>query len=281
MTTPLQVIRDEGLESQLSGNSVLITGASSGIGVETAKAFFATGATLYLTSQTLDKAKAAPCVRATAKELLSKTTTLNIFIANAGVMAAPEGRTKDNFETQFGVNYLAHFLLFILLRPALLDAATPDSSSRVVFLSSIAHRYSEVVLDNTNLVGEYEKWKAYGQSKCALLWVANEIDRRYASQGLRAFSVQPGGEEQAATLEDPILAPQLKSAGQGAATSTWAAVSKSLEGMGGIYLENVQISKPWVEAEGNWAPGYAPHAYNPEGERRLFDLSLNLVGEKE
>ncbi|KAL2839880.1 putative short-chain dehydrogenase/reductase [Aspergillus pseudodeflectus] len=310
--TALQVIRDEGLENQLSGKSVLITGASSGIGVETAKALFATGATLYLTARNLDKAKVVlgeiansprahlleldleslSSVRACAQKLLSMTKTLNILIANAGVMATPEGRTKDNFETQFGVNYLAHFLLFNLLRPALLAAATPESNSRVVFLSSIAHRYSEVVFDNINLVGEYEKWKAYGQSKCAMLWAANEVDRRYASQGIRAFSVQPGGvqsgllqfmseEEQTAILEDPILAPNMKSAEQGAATSTWAAVSKSLDGMGGIYLENVQISKPWVEAEGNWAPGYAPHAYSPEGERRLFDLSLNLVGEKD
>jgi NAD(P)-dependent dehydrogenase (short-subunit alcohol dehydrogenase family) len=254
--TALQVIREEGLEDQSSGKSFLITDASSGIGVETAQALFATGATLYLTARDLNKAKAAlgeiahsprvhlveldlgslSSVRTCAKELLSRTTTLNIFIANAGVMATLQGQTKDNFETKFGVNYLAHFLLFILLRPALIAGATPESNSRVIFLSSIAHRYSKVDFDNINLAGEYEKWKSYGQSKCAMLWAANEINRRYASQGLRAFSVQPGGvqsgllqfmsqEEDAAILEDPRLAPQLKSAEQGAATSTWAAVS--------------------------------------------------------
>jgi NAD(P)-dependent dehydrogenase (short-subunit alcohol dehydrogenase family) len=156
----------------LSGKSVLITGASSGIGVKTAKALFVTGATLYLTARDLNKAKAAlgeiaqsarvhlleldleslSSVRACAKELLSKTTTLNIFIANAGVMATPEGRTKDNSETRFGVKYLAHFLLFILLRPALPAGATPESNSRVVFLSSISHRYSEVVFENIILL---------------------------------------------------------------------------------------------------------------------------------
>ncbi|RHZ43630.1 uncharacterized protein CDV56_100165 [Aspergillus thermomutatus] len=306
--TAMQIIRDEGLEGQLTGSSILITGASAGIGVETAKALFTTGATLYLTARDLNKAKHAlgdmassprvhlleldleslASVRACAAELLSHTKTLNIFIANAGVMATPEGRTKDGFETQFGTNYLSHFLLFLLLRPALLAAA----NSRVIFLASIAHRYSEVVFDNLTLDGEYDKWKAYGQSKCALLWAANEIDRRYASQGLRAFSVQPGGirtallqhmseEEKSGLTDDPTLGPQLKSPEQGAATSVWGAVSRSLKGMGGKYLENLQIAKVYDPSEGHWAPGYASYAYSPEKEKKLWEVSLKLVGMNE
>jgi NAD(P)-dependent dehydrogenase (short-subunit alcohol dehydrogenase family) len=80
--------------------------------------------------------------------------------------------------------------VFIPLRPALLAAATLESNSRAIILS-VARRCSEVVFDNINLVGDYEKWKGYGQSKCALLLAAEEIDRRYSSQGLRAFSAQP------------------------------------------------------------------------------------------
>ncbi|OKL58245.1 hypothetical protein UA08_06874 [Talaromyces atroroseus] len=179
---PCRSFRDEGLEGQLTGSSILITGTSSGIGVETAKALFTTSATLYLTARNLDKVMHAlgdmvssprvhllkldleslSSVRACAAALLSKTKTLSIYIANAGVMATPEGRTKDGFETQFGTNYLGHFLLFLLLRPMLLAAVTPESNSRVVFLSSIAHRYSEVVFDNLNFDGAYDKWKAYG-----------------------------------------------------------------------------------------------------------------------
>ncbi|KAL3475990.1 putative short-chain dehydrogenase/reductase [Aspergillus californicus] len=310
--TALQVVRDEGLEGQLPGCSILVTGVSSGIGVETAKALFTTGATLYLTARNLDKAKKAlgdiaqsprvhflqldleslGSVRACAGQLLSMTKTLNILIANAGVMATPEGRTKDGFEIQIGTNYLGHFLLFLLLRPALLAATSPQRNSRVIFLSSIAHRYSEVMFENINLSGEYEKWKAYGQSKCALLWAANEIDRRYASQGLRAFSIQPGGirtgllqymsdEEKNGLYRDPILGPQFKSPEQGAATSVWGAVSRALEGSGGKYLEDVQIAKAYDASEGQWAPGYFPHAYSPEKEKKLWEMSLNLVAENE
>ncbi|GFG06202.1 short-chain dehydrogenase TIC 32, chloroplastic [Aspergillus udagawae] len=290
--TAMQIIHDEGLEGQLTRSSILITGASSGIGIETAKTLFATGATLYLTARNLNKAKKAlgdmvssprvhlleldleslASVRACAAEVLSKTKTLNVFIANAGVMATPEGRTKDGFETQFGTNYLSHFLLFLLLRPALLAAATPQANSRVILLSSLAHRYSEVVFDNLNLDGEYDRWRAYGQSK-----------------GLRAFSVQPGGiqtgllqylseEEQSGFSDDPTLGPRLKSPEQGAATSVWGAVSRSLEGMGGKYLEDVQIAEAHDPSGGPWAPGYASYAYNPEKERRLWEVSLKLVG---
>ncbi|RLL98383.1 hypothetical protein CFD26_102012 [Aspergillus turcosus] len=309
--TAMQIIHDEGLEDQLTGSSILITGVSSGIGVETAKALFATGATLYLTARNLNKAKQAlgdmvssprvhlleldleslASVRACAQQLLSKTKTLNILIANAGVMATPEGRTKDGFETQLGTNYLSHFLLFLLLRPALLAAAaaSPKTNSRVILLSSLAHRYSEVVFDNLNLDGEYDRWKAYGQSKCALEWAANEIDRRYASQGLRAFSVQPGGvhsglaqflseEERSGFTTDATLGPRLKNPEQGAATTVWGAVSRSLEGMGGRYLEDVQIAEPHDLSKGPWAPGYAPYAYSPEKERKLWEVSLKLVG---
>ncbi|KAJ5742390.1 short-chain dehydrogenase [Penicillium nucicola] len=311
--TAQQVIHDEDLEGKWAVRSVLITGASSGIGVESAKALFTTGATLYLTARNLDKAKNAlgeltssprvhlleldlesfESVRACASQLLSMTKTLDVFIANAGVMATPEGRTKDGFETQLGTNYLAHFLLFLLLRSALLAAAaSPRPNSRVIFLSSIAHRYSEVVFDNPNLDGAYEKWKAYGQSKTALLWVANEVDRRYASHGLRAFSVQPGGiqtgllqhmsdEEKTGLSSDPTLGPQFKSPPQGAATSVWAATSKHLEGMGGKYLEDVQIAKAYDPSEGQWAPGYFPHAYSPEKEKQLWEMSLQMVGIEE
>ncbi|KAL2816607.1 short-chain dehydrogenase [Aspergillus cavernicola] len=305
--TALQVIQDEGLEGKLADKLIFITGVSSGIGIETAKALSVTGATIYLAARNLDKARehlgensphvhlfeldlaSLTSVRACAEKVLSQTKKINIFIANAGIMAYPEGQTADGFETQFGTNHLGHFLLFQLVRPALLAAATPESNSRAVILASIAHRGSEVVFDNYNLKGEYKRWRAYSQSKTANLWTANEFDRRYSGQGLRAFSVQPGGiktgllqymseEEQNGLTSAPGLAPQFKSPEQGAATSTWGAVSKSLDGMGGRYLEDVQIAKAYDAAEGQWAPGYAPHAYSPEKEKKLWELSLKLVG---
>jgi NAD(P)-dependent dehydrogenase (short-subunit alcohol dehydrogenase family) len=311
--TTSQIIQDEGLLNGLTGKSVFITGTSSGIGIETAKTFFTTGATLYLTARDLTKAKNAlgselidsprvfliemdqnslASVRAAAAKFLSLTDKLNIFIGNAGIMATPEGRTADSFELQFGVNHLSHFLLFILLRPALLAAATPEHNSRAIFLSSVSHRWGEVHFDNIPLKGEYDPWKSYSQSKTANVWTANEADRRYGKQGLRVFSVHPGGimtglvqhmsQEDIDNLSaDPNLGRIMKSPEQGAATTVWAATSKSLEGNGGKYLENVQVAGPWEPSTGRWGTGYAPHAYSPEKEARLWELSLKLVGEKD
>lgn len=303
------MVKDEGLEGQLAEKSILITGASSGIGVESAKSLSTTDATLYLAARNLEKAKQAlgdlaqsprvhlleldpsslDSVRACVAKLLSQNKTLNIFIANAGVMVTPEGRTQDGFETQFGTNHLGHFLLFNLIWPALLAAATPQVNSRAVFLSSAAHRYSEVSFDKYNLRGEYDRWRAYGQSKAANMWTANEVDRRYSSQGLRAFSVHPGGiqtgllqymSEKNALSSDPVLGPQFKSPEQGAATSAWGIISNSLEGMGGKYLEDIQIAEAYDASEEQRAPDYLPYAYSPEKEAILWELSLRLVGLK-
>lgn len=254
---------------------------------------------LYLAARNLEKAKQAlgdlaqspqvhllkldlssfGSVCACAAKPMLLTKTLDIFIANAGVVATPSGRTQDEFETQFGTNHLGHFLLFNLVRPALLAAATSQVNSRAVLLSSTAHRYSEVSSDNYNLEGEYNPWGAYGQSKTANLWTANEVGRRYSSQGLRAFSVHPGGiqtgllqhlsEEKNALSGDPVLVVRFKSPEQGAATSIWGAISKSLEGIGGKYLEDIQIAKTHDASAGQWAPGYLPYGYSPEKETRL------------
>jgi NAD(P)-dependent dehydrogenase (short-subunit alcohol dehydrogenase family) len=314
--TALQIIQDEGLEGKLDGKVILITGCSSGIGVETAKALFTTGATLYLTARDLSKAQSAlgdivtsprvhlleldlnslASVRACAEKFLSMSKTLNIFIANAGVMATPEGRTKDGFETQFGTNHLAHFLLFNLLKPTLLASSTPQSSSRAVIVASMSHRNGSGVMNfsNLNLEGCYDAWVAYSQSKLANVWTANEIDRRYGAQGLHAWSLQPGGvisglaqhmsaDMQQGFLGDEVLRKGLKSAEQGAATSIWGAVAGALEGMGGKYLEDCQIAGQWGpwKGDGMWEPGYGAMAYDEEGEAKLWKESLKLVGLKD
>jgi NAD(P)-dependent dehydrogenase (short-subunit alcohol dehydrogenase family) len=310
--TALQIIKDEDLLDKMHGKVVLITGCSSGIGIETARAFYATGATLFLTARDLTKAKSAipdlvnsdrvhlleldlnsfKSVRACAAEFLSKSKTLNIFIANAGVMATPVGRTKDGFETQMGTNHLAHFLLFNLLKKRLLESATPELNSRAVLLSSVAHRFSAPNFENLNLEGAYNEWVAYGQSKTANLWTANEIDRRYGAKGLHAFSVHPGGiatplqkhlsaEVIASMSNDEALAKAMKSPQQGAATTVWAATSKDLNGMGGKYLEDCKIARAWTEADGQYGEGHAAWAYDAEKEEKFWKLSLKLVGLKD
>jgi NAD(P)-dependent dehydrogenase (short-subunit alcohol dehydrogenase family) len=166
----------------------------------------------------------------------------------------------DGFETQFGTNHLSHFLLFNLLKPALLASSTPEFSSRVIILSSIAHRSAEVNFDDLNLDGKYNSWVAYGQSKTANLWTANEIERRYGTKGLHAWSVQPGGvatglmqhmseEGIAATTKDETLLKIFKNPEQGAATTMWGAVAKALEGQRGKYLKDCQIAKAWSPSD--------------------------------
>lgn len=307
--TALQIVKDENIVGKLNGKAIFITGCSSGIGIETARALFATGATLYLTARDLVKARSAlpdliesdrvyllelelnslDSVRACASQFLSKSKTLNIFIANAGVMACPEGRTKDGFETQFGINHLAHFLLFNLLKPTLLSSSTPPLNSRAIFLSSLGHRFAEVNFDNFNLEGAYNEWIAYGQSKTAGIWTANEIDRRYGSNGLHAFSVHPGGilTDLQRHLSDDAksgldsLKSSFKSPQQGAATTVWAVIAKALEGQGGKYLEECQLSRLWTEADGQWGSGHATWAHDEVKEGKLWKESLELVGLKE
>jgi NAD(P)-dependent dehydrogenase (short-subunit alcohol dehydrogenase family) len=303
--TALQIIHDEQLEGKLSGRVALITGCSSGIGVETARALYAAGATLYLTARDLAKAKSAlpdiitsdrvhlleldlmslDSVRACATEFLSKSQILNIFVANAAVMACPEGKTKDSFETQFGVNHLAHFLLFNLFR-----SAEAQISSRAIYVSSSSHRLGKPKFENLSLEGEYHPFSAYAASKTANIWTANEIDRRYGTRGLHAFALNPGGIMTALQRHMPqdakagmyrLMAMGGKSPEQGAATTTWAATAKALEGRGGLYLEDCQIGKLWEEKNGRYGPGYAAWAFDEAKETKMWKASLDLVGLKD
>ncbi|GME34313.1 hypothetical protein M1834_005974 [Neofusicoccum parvum] len=306
--TALQIIQDEGLRGKLQDKVFFITGCSSGIGIETVRALEATGATIFATARSLDKAKEAlgslvesdrvhllemdqnslASVRACATKFLSLSKKLHVLIPNAGVMATPEGRTADGFETQFGVNYLAHFLLFWLLKPALLASSTPAFHSRVVVVSSMAHRHSDVHFDNLNLEGEYDPHKAYGQSKTALVWAANEIERRYGGAGLHATSLHPGGIKSGLQVhvsqemldhwgKEPSIMKMWKSPEQGAATTVWAAVAAELEGTGGVYLEDCMVSGPW-EPESGWAgPGYSAWAMDQDKAEKLWVRTLSIL----
>jgi NAD(P)-dependent dehydrogenase (short-subunit alcohol dehydrogenase family) len=211
--TALQIVQDEGLVGKLSGKVAIVTGVSAGIGIETAKALKATGMRVFGAVRNFEKATAAlkddlepgklelihldmnslDSVRACAKEFLSKSDTLNLLVNNAGMMMCPEGKTADGFELQFGTNHLAHFLLFEELKDTLLKSATDDFPSRVVSLSSVGHRNSKIHFENPSLEGIYEPLKAYGQSKTANIYLANEIERRYGAKNLHATSVMPGG----------------------------------------------------------------------------------------
>jgi NAD(P)-dependent dehydrogenase (short-subunit alcohol dehydrogenase family) len=313
--TALQIIKDNGLEGKLAGKVAVLTGSSSGIGVETARALSETGLRLILPVRSLDKAREAlkdffdpdrmefvnidhsslDSVREAAKAILTKTDKISILINNAGIMNVQElERSKDGYELQFATNHLSHFLLFQLLKPALLAGSTPEFPSRVVNLSSDAHRWGGVnESGNYNFErSEYSPYASYAQSKTANIYMANEIERRYGSKGLHAASVHPGviktglgrymtDEQIQALLSDDGLATYWKSPGQGAATTVWAAVGSSVEDIGGKYLANCAVAKLGNDPNDASGTSYREHAYNPEGELRLWEDSLTLVGFQE
>ncbi|KAK3942102.1 putative short-chain dehydrogenase [Diplogelasinospora grovesii] len=318
--TALQIIQDENRSNDLTGKVVIITGTSSGIGITTAQAMATTGATIYCTARDLGKASSAlgslldspkvhllqmdltslSSVKAFADEIKRRETRVNILINNAGVMFIPtHTKTADGFEMHIGVNHLAHFYLFHQLKDLLLAGSTPDFHSRVVNVSSSGHRACPAQLDDINLTkGDYSPLTAYGSSKTANIWMANQIERVYGSKGLHGYSLMPGGirtglqkhmEEQMAKFMESseLVRNWMKSPEQGAATNVFAAVARDLEAKGGVYLENCQVAPRVTEGLGEMGDssmleyGHAEWAYDQEGEARLWKLSLDMVGLRE
>jgi len=310
--TALQIISDEDLTNKLVGKVMLVTGTSSGIGIETVRALHATGADVYMQVRDMKKGegilkdikeksegkgkiellymelRSFESVQKGVEEFLSKSGSLNVLVNNAGVRNCPESKTEDGFETQFGTNHLAHFLLFELLRDTLLSSSTPTFASRVVNVTSGSHRDGPIKWDNLNLTGCYNERYAYAQSKTANILMANEIERRYGKEGLHGLSVQPGairtGAQRYDSKEKIDNLPQkllmvLKSVEQGAATTVWAAVGKVWEGKGGVYLEDCREGK-MMEEGGNWDGGYKAFAFDEGDAGRLWDISLEMVGLK-
>ncbi|UKZ76791.1 hypothetical protein TrVFT333_004502 [Trichoderma virens FT-333] len=311
--TALQIIKDEQREGNMSNKVVFITGCSSGLGIETARAMKATGATVFVTARNLEKAEEAlgdilsgdrvhllkldlesfDSVRSCVNEFKSKSSTLNILIENAGIRHVPFGRTRDGFEKHWGTNHLSHFLLFELLRPMLLASSTPDFCSRAIIVSSTAHRNAPMDFSDLNWESrKYVPSVAYGQSKLANVYTASEIERRYGAQGLHAWSVHPGG------IRTGLQAPSqwdvkdwlvviksgpmatlntMMNAAQGASTSVWAAVSRDLEGQGGKYCERNRFSEPLKKGWKMIDPGHAEWAYDEKAAAKLYDLSLEKI----
>ncbi|KAK5999203.1 Short-chain dehydrogenase/reductase prx1 [Cladobotryum mycophilum] len=308
--TALQIIQDEGVTDKLVGKVIVITGVSSGIGIETVRALTTTGATLYVTARDIAKATTAlvdtwhpdrmelvemdlgsfQSVRLAAEKILSKTKNVNILINNAGIMAIPELQlTEDGHELQFGTNHLSHFLFFQLLKPALLAATTPQFQSRVVTLTSSGHRLQGInASDNYNFEkGGYSPWVAYAQSKTANIYMATEIERRYGSQGLHATSVHPGAirtglskyiptAQLQAMRSNPATTNAVKNPEQGAATSVWAAIGKEWEGKGGKYLSNCSAAEKGADDGDLMSVEYVSHTYDVESAIRLWDDSIKL-----
>jgi NAD(P)-dependent dehydrogenase (short-subunit alcohol dehydrogenase family) len=266
----------------LSGKRILVTGASAGLGVETARALVAKGAHVVGAVRDLAKGKAATAevsmsaaehggkfdlheldlaslksVRASSEKLLEQGDQFDVVIANAGVMATPLGHTVDGFETQFGTNHLGHFLFINRI------ASLIKSGGRLINLSSSGHRYGNIDLNDPNFEHtEYEPFVAYGRSKTANILFSVAFDNRHKKSGIRAAAVHPGGiktelsrhmgEDQLQGLVNKIneqLAAdghasfKFKSIPQGAATSVWAGIVGGADEVGGRYCENCHVSR--------------------------------------
>lgn len=284
----------------------IITGANAGLGFETTKALAAKDFKVIMACRDLEKAKEArkqilnwhgnakleihelnlaslASVRSFASEFRSKNEKLDLLINNAGVMMPPYQRTEDDFELQLGVNYLGHFLLTGLLKEQL----TTSKSSRIVTLSSIAHKNAEIDFNDLQSENSYSKFKAYGQSKLACLIFSLELKRRLKANSLShvsSLAAHPGVSSTELMRHLPgwlmLIAKPVEpfishSAEKGAQPTLKAALDKELSG--GSYIGpdgfREMKGKP-AEAE------IARQAKNKETAAKLWAVSEDLTGIK-
>ncbi|MEU5761390.1 SDR family NAD(P)-dependent oxidoreductase [Nocardia sp. NPDC047648] len=287
----------------LTGRRAIVTGGSSGIGIETARALAGAGAEVTLAVRNLEAGRrtAADIAGTTGNERvlvasldLSDQASVAAFVAgwdgplhmlinNAGVMAAPLSRTPQGWEMQFATNHLGHFALATGLHGALAAAG----GARVVSVSSSAHHRSPVVFDDIHFERRpYDPWSAYGQSKTANVLFAVEATRRWAEDGITANALMPGGirtnlqrhvsDEELAQLRAAAGGPRMmwKTPEQGAATSVLVATSPLLDGVGGRYFEDCGEAEVGVLSARN---GVAAYALDPDAAARLWRVSSEML----
>jgi NAD(P)-dependent dehydrogenase (short-subunit alcohol dehydrogenase family) len=289
----------------LHGRRALVTGAASGIGVETARALASAGAATVIAARDLAAAERTasdirattgnPAVSVARLDLLDRGSIdqlvrdvdgpLHILVNNAGVMALPElRRSPEGHELQFATNHLGHFRLAVGLWPALRAAG----GARVVSVSSRAHLNSPVIFDDIDFRNRrYDPALAYAQSKTANVLFAVAAARHWAADGIEVNALHPGAisDSNLARHYDPAVLNDLRSSGrytfktlaQGAATSVYVATSPLLTGVSGRYFENCQEDTPDdPTVAGTDAAGVAAYALDPEAAERLWAVSEQM-----
>ncbi|XP_065642470.1 probable oxidoreductase [Hydra vulgaris] len=302
--TAMEVV--EGIS--LNGYEVIVTGGSSGIGVETLRALAKAGARCVLCTRDLEKGHqvAKELIASTGnnqievdlleldslesvdnfvEKFLSKNRPLNILVNNAGVMACPKSFTKNGFETQFGVNHLGHFALTLGLLPALKEGAKLMNNNA----------FQNVDFNDIHFTKgrKYDKFLSYGQSKTCNCLFSLALTKRFFNDGIASNSVMPGvimtnlgrhiGKdfwiERELIDENGKLLKKFKTIEAGASTSVWAAVSPELEGKSGLYLENCSVGKEETDIKKIHALfiGYAPYIMDEEAADKLWNISEELL----
>ncbi|MEO1078460.1 MAG: oxidoreductase [Pseudomonadota bacterium] len=292
--------------ADLKDKNVIVTGGYSGIGTETVRALASKGARVIVGARRPETAQEALAgvpgsIEVLALDLLSpesidtfaaqvpdRIERLHVLVNNAAVMACPLHRDARGYEFQFATNHLGHFQLTGRLWPLLVAA----EGARVVVLSSIGHRLNGLDVEDPNFERrDYDKWLAYGQAKSANALFALQLDRIGEPEGVRAYSVHPGGirtplqrhlsmEEQTAMGwydEHGNLNPAFKSIEEGAATTVWCATSPLLAELGGVYCEDCNVALPADQAA-NKQSGVKPHVRDESLAEALWRRSEELCG---
>ncbi|KAI1902117.1 hypothetical protein AGOR_G00041410 [Albula goreensis] len=278
---------------RIDGKTVLITGANTGIGKETARDLAKRGARIIMACRDMGKAEAAQkeiiedsknqnvvirkldlsdtkSIKEFAEVINKEEKQVNILINNAGIMMCPFSKTVDGFEMQFGVNHLGHFLLTHLL----FDLIKRSAPARIINLSSMAHSWGTIKLDDINSEKGYDDRKAYGQSKLANILFSRSLAKRLQGTGVTVYAVHPGivQTELGRHLNTPlkvaftIVKPFTKTAVQGAQTSIYCAVTPELANESGLYYSDC------AQASCTRA------ARDDEMAQKLWELSCQMLG---
>ena len=282
----------------LSGKYSIVTGGSSGIGIETARALAKAGANVTLAVRKTDAGEEIaaniristgnPNVRVARLDLSDQSSVrqfatdwrgaLHILVNNAGIMALPKlERSSEGWELQFATNFLGHFGLTLGLYNALAAAR----GARIVSVSSSGSLIAPVIFDDLHFnFLPYEPFVAYGQSKTACVLLAVEATRRWAAEGIFANALNPGAiatnlQKHTGGLRTP---PELrKTPQQGAATSVLLAVSPLLDGLGGRYFEDCNEAAIVSRRPTDFSGGVAPYALDPANAERLWNIATQLL----
>ena len=301
---PTEVLKDIDLE----GKVAMVTGGYSGIGLETTRALKEAGARVIVPARRKDVAKSAlsgivesedilnldladpSSAQSFVNEFVDSGMSLDILINNAAVMACPQMPTKEGRDLQFAVNHIGHFIITKGLLPTM-----SSSGSRIVTLSSTGHKLSGIQWEDVHFEESYDKWKAYGQSKTAASLLAVEISERMKDEGIKTYSVHPGGiftplqrhleKEEMIALgwlgEDGELsemaAANFKSPTQGASTSLWCATSPMLEEVSGVYCENCDVAVRQEDGPMARYIGVADWAVDTDEAAKLWDLTEHTL----